>query len=114
MSGPNRVLLLMMLSLASGLAIYAQHEDRPLPPSLIEARRARQRAEQDLAEDNARPTPRRPDWKKARSDADRLLALAQQVHEQVQTNSEQLPATLPGKLAQIEGLAKRIKKELLD
>ena len=37
------------------------------------------------------PAPQTPDWQKAQADADRLLFLAQLMHQQVHTGPGQIP-----------------------
>ncbi len=58
------------------------------------------------------PVPQTPDWQKARADADRLLSLAQLIHQQVHAGPDQLPAGLAGELKEIQKLSKGIHYKL--
>ncbi len=52
-------------------------------------------------------------WKEARGDAEKLRALAQRIHEQVEAGAGQVPAGLAGELKEVQKLSKRLKEELL-
>jgi hypothetical protein len=107
----NRLLLFALLCVAVALALQAQN---PVTvPSQEEARQAVKRHEKSLEQDRVQPpAPGKPDWVRARADADRLLTLVQQVHDHVHASPDQIPATLPGELRETQKLAKRIREEL--
>ncbi len=52
-------------------------------------------------------------WKESRGDAEKLRALAQRIHEQVEAGAGQVPAGLAGELKEVQKLSKRLKEELL-
>jgi hypothetical protein len=61
----------------------------------------------------ARPkVSRQADWAKGLSHAERLLALSQQVHSQIQAGPKQIPANLNAELKEIRKLAKQLRGEL--
>ncbi len=65
------------------------------------------------AQDRIQPTALRPDWQKARADADRLLALAQNIQAQLRAGAETVPADLAKELKEVQKLSKELHKDLL-
>lgn len=70
------------------------------------------RFEKGLNEDRPQPHTSQPDWEKARDDAAQLLALAQQIHGQLQAGPHQIPARLTGELNEVGKLLRRLRREL--
>ncbi len=107
----SRVLFLVPFCVAAALAVAAQ---RPTTiPGAEQGRQMIKSAEKSVDQTRIQPAaPSQPDWEKARTDADRLLEIAQQIHKQVHAGPGQLPAALSGELNEAQKLAKRLRQEL--
>ena len=106
----ERLLFFVVISLAA-LALQAQ---RPATaPSRERARQVNKSFEKAMEQDRMQPAaPQTPDWQKAQADADRLLFLAQLIHQQVHAGPGQIPAGLVGELKEIQKLSKGIHYKL--
>src|SRR5712691_11552557 len=106
----ERLLFFVVISLAA-LALQAQ---RPATtPSRERARQVNKSFEKAMEQDRMQPpAPQTPDWQKAQADADRLLFLAQLIHQQVHAGPGQIPAGLAGELKEIQKLSKGIHYKL--
>jgi uncharacterized membrane protein YccC len=105
----ERLLFFVVISLAA-LVLQAQR------PTTSEGRKragqAMKAAEETLDQVRPEPATGQPDWEKARTDADRLLTLAQHIHAELHAGPGRIPATLAGELKQTQRLAKRIREQL--
>jgi hypothetical protein len=90
----------------------AQRGTTQVSPRVPREREARRHTDSILQETPAQVRPPRPEWDKARVDADRLLTLVQQIHKQVHAGPNQLPAALADELKQVEKLSKSIRRKL--
>jgi len=105
------VLLLGFLSMTTPLA--SQQSGERTSEGLRKAREMQQQMDKAMKESQAKPAAPRPDWQKARADADRLLDLSQRIRSQVQAGPDQVPSDLATELKEVRKLADRIRRELL-
>jgi hypothetical protein len=105
----------LLVAVSLGWAFDRQTQERPdpFPPGRIEANDALRRFEKTLEQDRLRPHTPQLDYEKVRADAGRLLALAGQIHGQLQAGPQQIPAQMNEELKEVEKLAKRLRRSLL-
>ncbi len=76
-------------------------------------RSARKQIDAITGQDRLQLPTMRPDWEKARAEANQLLTLTQQIHNEVQAGSGKVPASLAKELQDVQRLAKQLRKHLL-
>jgi hypothetical protein len=76
-------------------------------------RAAKKQIDAIATEDRMQLPAAHPDWQKARADASRLLALTQQIHDQIQAGPERVSNALVKELKEIQKLSKELHKDLL-
>ena len=107
----REILSLAITAACAGSA--AARAQEPIPPGLVLAGKTRERTDRMMNEDPLKPARPEPEWKKAQADADKLLELAQAIHDQVKTSQQKIPAGLAAELKQIEKLSKKLRQDLL-